>query len=256
MEPENQRSVRSTRISLSRAWPATFSSSATAPIASCASSVELCASRTPAARRQPSRSGSAKRRRAATNFRSRCRACVARSAPGCAPAATQAAIAEWLAAALGVGEAAASQAAEYLTASHAALGCLPTQDAIVLERFFDEAGGMQLVVHSPYGGRVNRAWGLALRKRFCRKFNFELQAAATEDNIVLSLTSAHSFELAEVARYLHSSSVRRGSDPGACSTRRCSPRAGAGRRESPWRSRGCGAAGRFRRNLRAWRRRI
>ena len=79
---------------------------------------------------------------------------------------------------------------------------------IVLERFFDEAGGMQLVVHSPYGSRINRAWGLALRKRFCRKFNFELQAAATEDNIVLSLTTAHSFELDDVARYLHSASVR------------------------------------------------
>ena len=78
----------------------------------------------------------------------------------------------------------------------------------MLERFFDEAGGMQLVVHSPYGGRINRAWGLALRKRFCRKFNFELQAAATEDNIVLSLTTAHSFELGDVARYLHSASVR------------------------------------------------
>ena len=78
-----------------------------------------------------------------------------------------------------------------------ALGCLPTQDTIVLERFFDEAGGMQLVVHSPYGSRINRAWGLALRKRFCRKFNFELQAAATEDTIVLSLTTAHSFELDE-----------------------------------------------------------
>jgi ATP-dependent Lhr-like helicase len=85
---------------------------------------------------------------------------------------------------------------------------MPTQDTIVLERFFDEAGGMQLVVHSPYGSRINRAWGLALRKRFCRKFNFELQAAATEDNIVLSLTTAHSFELADVARYLHSASVR------------------------------------------------
>ena len=81
---------------------------------------------------------------------------------------------------------------------HAALGSLPTQETIVLERFFDEAGGMQLVIHSPYGSRINRAWGLALRKRFCRKFNFELQAAATEDNIVLSLTTAHSFELAEV----------------------------------------------------------
>ena len=70
----------------------------------------------------------------------------------------------------------------------------------MLERFFDEAGGMQLVIHSPFGSRINRAWGLALRKRFCRKFNFELQAAATEDNIVLSLTTTHSFELAEVAQ--------------------------------------------------------
>ena len=78
----------------------------------------------------------------------------------------------------------------------------------MLERFFDEAGGMQLVIHSPYGSRINRAWGLALRKRFCRKFNFELQAAATEDNIVLSLTQAHSFELAEVPHYLNSASVR------------------------------------------------
>ena len=104
--------------------------------------------------------------------------------------------------------AAAEQLVEYLAAGHAALGCLPTQDNIVLERFFDEAGGMQLVVHSPYGSRINRAWGLALRKRFCRKFNFELQAAATEDNIVISLTQAHSFALEEVAHYLHSASVR------------------------------------------------
>ena len=104
--------------------------------------------------------------------------------------------------------AAAEQLVEYLAAGHAALGCLPKQDNIVLERFFDEAGGMQLVVHSPHGSRINRAWGLALRKRFCRKFNFELQAAATEDNIVISLTQAHSFALEEVAHYLHSASVR------------------------------------------------
>ena len=110
--------------------------------------------------------------------------------------------------ALGVARPAAEQLAEYLGASHAALGCLPTQDMIVLERFFDEAGGMQLVIHSPYGSRLNRAWGLALRKRFCRKFNFELQAAATEDNIILSLTAAHSFELIEAIRYLHSASAR------------------------------------------------
>ncbi|MGH6990341.1 MAG: DEAD/DEAH box helicase, partial [Stellaceae bacterium] len=115
----------------------------------------------------------------------------------------------WLADEIGLGEAAARQLVEYLAAALAAMGCLPTHERIVLERFFDEAGGMQLVVHSPYGGRINRAWGLALRKRFCRKFNFELQAAATEDNIILSLTSAHSFELQEVARYLHSASVRR-----------------------------------------------
>ena len=114
----------------------------------------------------------------------------------------------WLIEEVGIDEPAASQLVEYLAAAHAALECLPTQDTIVLERFFDAAGGMQLVIHSPYGSRINRAWGLALRKRFCRKFNFELQAAATEDNIVLSLTTAHSFELGEVARYLHSASVR------------------------------------------------
>jgi len=109
---------------------------------------------------------------------------------------------------IGIDSRAAEQLIEYLAAGAAALGCLPTQDTIVLERFFDEAGGMQLVIHAPFGSRLNRAWGLALRKRFCRKFNFELQAATTEDNIVLSLTTAHSFELAEVARYLHSQSVR------------------------------------------------
>jgi ATP-dependent Lhr-like helicase len=109
---------------------------------------------------------------------------------------------------VGIGAAPARQLVEYLAGAAGAFGCLPTQDCIVLERFFDEAGGMQLVIHSPYGSRINRAWGLALRKRFCRKFNFELQAAATEDNIVLSLTTAHSFDLPEVARYLNSNSVR------------------------------------------------
>jgi ATP-dependent helicase Lhr and Lhr-like helicase len=114
----------------------------------------------------------------------------------------------WLVDEVGIAEPAARQLVEYLAAAHAALTCLPTQDTIVLERFFDEVGGMQLVVHSPFGSRLNRAWGLSLRKRFCRKFNFELQAAATEDNIVLSLTTAHSFELVEVARYLSSATVR------------------------------------------------
>jgi ATP-dependent Lhr-like helicase len=104
--------------------------------------------------------------------------------------------------------AAAEQIVDYLGAAYRALGALPTLDTLVFERFFDEAGGMQLVIHSPYGSRINRAWGLALRKRFCRKFNFELQAAATEDNIVLSLTTAHSFDLADVTRYLSPKTVR------------------------------------------------
>jgi ATP-dependent Lhr-like helicase len=116
--------------------------------------------------------------------------------------------AQWLAGDLGLAAPVAKELTDYLAAGHAALGCLPTQDTLVFERFFDESGGMQLVIHSPYGSRINRAWGLALRKRFCRKFNFELQAAATEDNIVLSLTAAHSFDLEDVQRYLHSSSVR------------------------------------------------
>ncbi|HXO00593.1 MAG TPA: hypothetical protein VN900_00960, partial [Stellaceae bacterium] len=108
----------------------------------------------------------------------------------------------------GIGEPAARQLVEYLAAAYAALGVLPTLDTLVFERFFDAVGGMQLVIHSPYGSRLNRAWGLALRKRFCTRFNFELQAAATEDNISLSLTTVHSFALDEVARYLHSASVR------------------------------------------------
>ncbi len=114
----------------------------------------------------------------------------------------------WLIDEVGIAEPPARALVDYLASAHAALGLLPTQDSLVFERFFDESGGMQLVIHTPYGSRLNRAWGLALRKRFCGKFNFELQAAATEDNIVLSLTSVHSFELDAVKRYLHSSSVR------------------------------------------------
>jgi ATP-dependent helicase Lhr and Lhr-like helicase len=114
----------------------------------------------------------------------------------------------WLVETVGLDEASALQIVQYLSAGKAALGCLPTLSTVVFERFFDESGGMQLIIHSPFGSRVNRAWGLSLRKRFCRTFNFELQAAATEDHIVLSLTHAHSFELAEAARYLNSNSVR------------------------------------------------
>lgn len=115
---------------------------------------------------------------------------------------------QWVAEKLGIDGPIAEDLVEYLASAQAALGALPTSDTIVFERFFDAVGGMQLVIHAPFGSRINRTWGLALRKRFCRKFNFELQAAATEDAIVLSLTTAHSFELAEVARYLHSASVR------------------------------------------------
>ena len=122
-------------------------------------------------------------------------------------AAGEAAV-QWLCEEAGLTGAPAKELAEYLAASFAALGCLPTQDTLVFERFFDESGGMQLVIHSPYGSRINRAWGLALRKRFCRKFNFELQAAATDDNILLSLTAAHSFELADVQHYLNAANVR------------------------------------------------
>ena len=114
----------------------------------------------------------------------------------------------WLVEEIGLDEPAARQLVEYLAAAHAALGLLPTLDTLVFERFFDAVGGMQLVIHSPYGSRLNRAWGLALRKRFCARFNFELQAAATEDNISLSLTTVHSFALDEVPRYLHSATVR------------------------------------------------
>jgi ATP-dependent Lhr-like helicase len=114
----------------------------------------------------------------------------------------------WVTDTVQIASPAALQLVSYLAAARAALGALPTQRTIIFERFFDEAGGMQLVIHTPFGSRINRAWGLALRKRFCRSFNFELQAAATEDAIVLSLTTQHSFELAEVARYLHSRTVR------------------------------------------------
>src|SRR5436853_3823212 len=113
----------------------------------------------------------------------------------------------WLCEATGIAEPAAGQIVEYLAASKRILGVTPTQQTLVLERFFDEAGGMQLVLHAPFGSRVNRAWGLALRKRFCRSFNFELQAAATEDAIVLSLGPQHSFALADVFQYLKPQTV-------------------------------------------------
>ncbi len=114
----------------------------------------------------------------------------------------------WLTDDIGISRSAAEQIVEYLAGAKIVLGVMPSQDNLVLERFFDDSGSMQLVLHSPFGSRINRAWGLALRKRFCRKFNFELQAAATEDAIVLSLGPTHSFPLDEVFHYLNSKTVR------------------------------------------------
>ncbi len=115
---------------------------------------------------------------------------------------------DWLIDDVGLSRSAAEQIVEYLAGAKAVLGVMPSQDNLVLERFFDDSGSMQLVMHSPFGSRLNRAWGLALRKRFCRKFNFELQAAATEDAIVLSLGPTHSFPLDDVFHYLNSKTVR------------------------------------------------
>jgi ATP-dependent Lhr-like helicase len=108
----------------------------------------------------------------------------------------------------GIDAAGAAQLVAYLAAARDALGCLPTRNRIVLERFFDETGDMHLIVHAPLGSRIMRAWGLALRKRFCRQFNFELQAAALEDCLILSLGETHSFETAEVPAYLKSATAR------------------------------------------------
>jgi ATP-dependent Lhr-like helicase len=115
---------------------------------------------------------------------------------------------DWLMSETGLSQGAARQLFEYLAEGRAALGVIPTQRTLVLERFFDESGGMQLVLHAPFGSRINRAWTLALRKRFCRQFNFELQAAATDDALLLSLGPQHSFPLADVFRYVHPATLR------------------------------------------------
>ena len=114
----------------------------------------------------------------------------------------------WLMRETGLTIDAARQLVAYFEEGKRALGVIPSQDTLVLERFFDESGGMQLVLHAPFGSRINKAWGLALRKRFCRQFNFELQAAATDDAVLLSLGPQHSFPLADVFRYLHPKTTR------------------------------------------------
>lgn len=115
---------------------------------------------------------------------------------------------QWLKNDIGLNTRAADQAIDYIATAAMTLGAIPSLNTLVLERFFDESGGMHLILHSPNGSRINRAWGLALRKRFCRTFNFELQAAATEDAIILSLGTSQSFPLADVANYLKSSTVK------------------------------------------------
>ena len=114
----------------------------------------------------------------------------------------------WLREECGLDDAGAEQAIEYIVTGRAALGAVPSLETVVAERFFDESGGMQLVIHAPFGGRINKAWGLALRKRFCRSFNFELQAAATDNGLVLSLGEQHSFPLAGVFGFLSKASAR------------------------------------------------
>src|ERR1700730_10491670 len=114
----------------------------------------------------------------------------------------------WLKAECGLDQSGAEQVVEYVTAGRAILGAVPTQRTVIAERFFDESGGMQLVIHAPLGARIHKAWGLALRKRFCRSFNFELQAAATDNGLNISLSEQHSFPLGDVFHFLHPNSVQ------------------------------------------------
>jgi ATP-dependent helicase Lhr and Lhr-like helicase len=114
----------------------------------------------------------------------------------------------WLKEECGVNDAGAEQLISYIVAGRAVLGTVPTLTTIVAERFFDEGGGMQLILHAPFGGRINKAWGLALRKRFCRGFNFELQASATDNGLNISLAEQHSFPLSDVFQFLTTYTVK------------------------------------------------
>jgi ATP-dependent Lhr-like helicase len=124
---------------------------------------------------------------------------------------TQPVVAEtiaWLKEECGLDDAGAEQIVEYILQGRAVLGAVPTQRTIIAERFFDEGGGMQLIIHAPFGGRINKAWGLALRKRFCRSFNFELQAAATDNGLNIALAEQHSFPLPDVFQFLQPETVQ------------------------------------------------
>jgi ATP-dependent Lhr-like helicase len=113
----------------------------------------------------------------------------------------------WLSEECGLDFSGAEQLIQYILEGRVVLGDVPTQTTIIAERFFDEGGGMQLIIHAPFGGRINKAWGLALRKRFCRGFNFELQAAATDNGLNIALAEQHSFPLADVFQFLHSETM-------------------------------------------------
>ena len=108
----------------------------------------------------------------------------------------------WLKDECGLDDSGAEQMIEYMLQGRAVLGAVPTQTTVIAERFFDEGGGMQLVIHAPFGGRINKAWGLSLRKRFCVGFNFELQAAATDNGLNIALAEQHSFPLGDVFHFL------------------------------------------------------
>ncbi len=114
----------------------------------------------------------------------------------------------WLKEECGLDDSGAEQAIEYVLQGRAVLGAVPTQTTVIAERFFDEGGGMQLVIHAPFGGRINKAWGLSLRKRFCRGFNFELQAAATDNGLNIALAEQHSFPLGDVFHFLNAETVQ------------------------------------------------
>ena len=110
---------------------------------------------------------------------------------------------QWLIDECGICASAALQLIQYIVTGRAVLGAVPTKKTIIAERFFDEGGGQQLILHAPFGGRINKAWGLSLRKRFCRGFNFALQAAATDNGINISLAEQHSFPLMDVFQFLN-----------------------------------------------------
>lgn len=114
----------------------------------------------------------------------------------------------WLITHCGLNESGACEIIDYIKTGKAVLGAIPSQETVIAERFFDESGGMQLIIHSPFGARINKAWGLALRKKFCQSFNLELQAAATDNGLNIALSDQHSFPLQDVFYFLHANTIK------------------------------------------------